>query len=195
MSALQSTRDKINGTEVRVTEWLVRYSIVLLRIGLGVVFFWFGVLKFFPGASPAQGLALNTMDVLTFGLVPASAALILLATLECAIGIGLITGKFLRLTLMLLVFQMLGAWSPLLLFPGEAFIQFPYAPTLEGQYIIKNIVLVGAGLVIGATLRGGRIVERPEILLRTDRTALVKQVRRSEDYKSYGRSNREHTRR
>lgn len=168
---------------------------MLLRIGLGVVFFWFGVLKFFPGASPAQGLALNTMDVLTFGLVPASAALILLATLECAIGIGLITGKFLRLTLMLLVFQMLGAWSPLLLFPGEAFIQFPYAPTLEGQYIIKNIVLVGAGLVIGATLRGGRIVERPEILLRTDRTALVKQVRRSEDYKSYGRSNREHTRR
>ena len=192
---MQDLRGKINGTEIRVTEWLVRYSIVLLRIGLGVVFFWFGVLKFFPGASPAQGLALNTMDVLTFGLVPASAALILLATLECAIGIGLITGKFLRLTLMLLVFQMLGAWSPLLLFPGEAFIQFPYAPTLEGQYIIKNIVLVGAGLVIGATLRGGRIVERPEILLRTDRTALVRQVRRSEDYKSYGRSNRERTRR
>lgn len=192
---MQGLSGKIDHAEVRITGWLIRYSITLLRIGLGVVFFWFGVLKFIPGASPAQELALNTIDVLTFGLIPASAALILLATLECAIGIGLITGKFLRLTLVLLVFQMLGAWSPLFLFPGEAFIQFPYAPTLEGQYIIKNIVLVGAGLVIGATLRGGRIVEKPEILLRRDQAAPVTRSRRAEDYKSYGRSNRERTRR
>ncbi len=191
---MQELVGKLDQAEVRVTGWLIRYSIVLLRIGLGIVFFWFGVLKFIPGASPAQELALNTIDVLTFGLIPASAALILLATLECAIGIGLITGRFLRLTLVLLVFQMLGAWSPLFLFPGEAFIHFPYAPTLEGQYIIKNIVLIGAGLVIGATLRGGRIVEKPEILLRRDQSAPVR-GRRAEDYKSYGRSNRERTRR
>jgi hypothetical protein len=44
------------------------------------------------------------------------------------------------------------------LFPGEAFLRIPYAPTLEGQYIIKNMVLISAGLVIGATVRGGRIV-------------------------------------
>ncbi len=86
----------------------------------------------------------------------------LLATLECAIGLGLILGKFMRFTLLLLCFQMLGAWLPLLLFPGEAFTQAPYAPTLEGQYIIKNIVLVGAGLVIGATVRGGRMVAAQE---------------------------------
>lgn len=192
---MQALFSKIDSAEVRVTGWLIRYSIVLLRIGLGIVFFWFGVLKFFPGASPAQELALNTTEVLTFGLVPASVNLAVLAILECLIGLGLITGKFLRPTLVLLVFQMLGAWSPLFLFPGEAFIQFPYAPTLEGQYIIKNIVLVGAGLVIGATLRGGRIVEKPEILLRADRAAPVVRSRRAEDYKSYGRSNREHTRR
>jgi uncharacterized membrane protein YphA (DoxX/SURF4 family) len=192
---MQELVGKIERAEVRVTGWLIRYSIMLLRIGLGIVFFWFGVLKFFPGASPAQELALNTTEVITFGMVPASAALILLATLECAIGIGLITGKFLRLTLVLLVFQMLGAWSPLFLFPGEAFIQFPYAPTLEGQYIIKNIVLVGAGLVIGATLRGGRIVERPEILLRADKVASARQTRRAEDYSSYRRFNKERTRR
>lgn len=192
---MQSLRGKIDGAEIRATQWLIRYSIVLLRIGLGIVFFWFGVLKFIPGASPAQDLALNTIDVLTFGLIPASAALILLATLECAIGIGLITGKFLRLTLVLLVFQMLGAWSPLFLFPGEAFIQFPYAPTLEGQYIIKNIVLVGAGLVIGATLRGGRIVSKPEILLNFGRANPPAPVRRAENYASYGRPNRERNRR
>jgi hypothetical protein len=60
-----------------------------------------------------------------------------------------------RLTLLLLAFQMIGAASPLLLFPGEAFTQWPYAPTLEGQYIIKNLVLASAGVLIGATVRGG----------------------------------------
>jgi hypothetical protein len=53
---------------------------------------------------------------------------------------------------------MLGTITPLLLFPGEAFLRIPYAPTLEGQYIIKNMVLISAGLVLGATVRGGRIV-------------------------------------
>jgi uncharacterized membrane protein YphA (DoxX/SURF4 family) len=192
---MQGLAAKLDQAEVHVTGWLIHYSITLLRIGLGLVFFWFGVLKFFPGASPAQELALNTTEVLTFGMVPAGVNLVVLATLECAIGLGLVTGKFLRLTLVLLVFQMLGAWSPLFLFPGEAFTQFPYAPTLEGQYIIKNIVLIGAALVIGATLRGGHIIEKPEILLRRDQSAPVTRSRRAEDYKSYGRSNRERTRR
>lgn len=55
-----------------------------------------------------------------------------------------------------------GTLTPLVLFPGEAFMHFPYAPALEGQYIIKNLVLIGAGLVIGATVRGGRIVPEPQ---------------------------------
>jgi hypothetical protein len=48
------------------------------------------------------------------------------------------------------------------LFPDEVFLRFPYAPTMEGQYIIKNLVLVSAGLVIGATVRGGGLVADPE---------------------------------
>ncbi len=148
--------------DTRITSWLSRYSVAALRIGMGIVFLWFGVLKFFPGMSPAQDLAVRTIDVLTLGLVPASASIVLLAALECTIGLGLIVGKFLRFTLLLLSFQMLGAWLPLLFFPGEAFTQPPYAPTLEGQYIIKNAVLIGAGLVIGATVRGGRIVSNPK---------------------------------
>jgi uncharacterized membrane protein YphA (DoxX/SURF4 family) len=139
----------------RLTSWMARYGVVTLRVALGVIFLWFGVLKFFPGLSPAQTLAAKTIDLLTFGLVPAGASLVLLATLECAIGLGLISGKLMRLTLLLLLFQMVGAVSPLALFPGEVFSAFPYAPTLEGQYIIKNVVLVSAGLVIGATVRGG----------------------------------------
>ena len=100
--------------------------------------------------------------MLTFGLVPGGVSLVLLATLECAIGLGLISGRPMRLTLLLLAFQMVGAASPLVLFPGEAFTAFPYAPTLEGQYIIKNVVLVSAGLVIGATVRGGGLTANPQ---------------------------------
>jgi predicted permease len=56
---------------------------------------------------------------------------------------------------------MLGTVTPVFLFPNEVFTALPFAPTLEGQYIIKNIVLVSAGLVIGATVRGGRVVADP----------------------------------
>lgn len=147
----------LDPVDARITHWMARHGIVLLRVALGVVFIWFGFLKFFPGLSPAQTLAIDTINVLTFGLVPAGAAIVLLASLECLIGVGLVSGKFMRLTLFLLAFQMLGAASPLLIFPGEAFTAFPYAPTLEGQYIIKNLVLVSAGIVIGATVRGGHL--------------------------------------
>jgi len=136
---------------------MARYGVLTLRVTLGIVFLWFGMLKFFPGLSPAQTLAVKTIDVLAFGLLPSSVGLVLLALLECAIGLGLISGKFIRLTLLLLAFQMVGAASPLFLFPAEVFTQFPYAPTLEGQYIIKNLVLVSAGIVIGATVRGGAL--------------------------------------
>jgi uncharacterized membrane protein YphA (DoxX/SURF4 family) len=145
--------------DARLTQWMAHYGAASLRATLGVVFFWFGILKFFPGLSPAQTLAVKTIDVLTLGHLPAGASLVLLAILECAIGLGLISGKFMRLTL-LLAFQMIGAASPLLLFPGAVFTQFPYAPTLEGQYIIKNLVLVSAGAVIGATVRGGVLTPR-----------------------------------
>jgi uncharacterized membrane protein YphA (DoxX/SURF4 family) len=148
--------------DVGITRWLSRYSIAVLRIGLGVVFLWFGMLKFFPNLSPAQDLAVRTIDTLTFGWVTAGLSVALLAALECAIGLGLITGRFMRLTLLLLALQMIGAATPLVFFPGEAFNNIPYAPTLEGQYIIKNIVLIGAALVIGSTVRGGRIVAVPE---------------------------------
>lgn len=159
MSALQDRFDRIDRA---ITEWLARHGITLLRISLGVVFFWFGVLKFFPDLSPAQALATRTIETLSFGLVKANVSLPVLATWECLIGLGLITGRFMRITLLLLIVQMLGTITPIFLFPNEVFTRIPYAPTLEGQYIIKNMVLVSAGLVIGATVRGGELVADPE---------------------------------
>jgi uncharacterized membrane protein YkgB len=144
--------------DIRITEWLARHGITLLRIGLGIVFLWFGALKLIPGASPAEDLAGKTVEVLTFGLMRPSVSVTVLAVWECVIGLGLISGLLLRATLLLLLLQMLGTLTPLLFFPAETFTRLPYAPTLEGQYILKNLVLIGAGLVIGATARGGRIV-------------------------------------
>ncbi len=154
--------DLYSQVDVRLTRWMARHGIGLLRISLGVVFLWFGILKFFPGLSPAEDLAARTVTRLSLGLLSPAAALALVATLETVIGLGLMTGRALRFTLLLLAFQMLGTVTPLFLFPGEAFAVFPYAPTLEGQYIIKNLVLVSAGIVLGATVRGGRLVADPE---------------------------------
>ena len=146
----------------RLTRWMARHGVALLRISLAVTFLWFGALKFFPGGSPAEDLAARTFSRLTGGWVTAGVSLPVLAAWECLIGLGLITNLFLRTTLLLLFVQMLGTLTPLVLFPSETFTRFPYAPSLEGQYIIKNLVLVTAALVIGATVRGGGLVAEPE---------------------------------
>ena len=132
-------------------------GIRLLRLSLGIVFVWFGVLKFFPGLSPAQSLAGETIEALSFGILSSSQAILMLAIWESLIGLGLLTGLFLRGTLFLLWLQMLGTMTPLILFPDLCFQSFPLVPSLEGQYIIKNLVLVSAGIVIGATARGGQL--------------------------------------
>src|SRR6187455_2968315 len=146
--------------DIQITTWMAKHAVTFARITLGIVFFWFGVLKFFPGLSPAEQLAGRTIERITFGMVTANLALPILATWECVIGIGLFTGVALRATLLLLFVQMLGTLLPLVLFPAETFIVFPVAPTLEGQYIIKNLVLISAAIVVGATVRGGRLVTK-----------------------------------
>jgi uncharacterized membrane protein YkgB len=154
---------ELQAIDRRVTHWLAEHGLILLRISIGLIFFWFGVLKFWPGLSPADELAADTIDRLSFGLVDGSAARVPLAILETAIGIGLVTGRLMRVTLLLLVGQMLGTVTPLFLFP-EITWSDPFVPTLEGQYILKNIVLVSAALTIGATVRGGGLVDDPEVL-------------------------------
>ncbi len=157
MSRLPEVAERFDEAAAR---WMARHGILALRLSLGLVFVWFGALKFFPGLSPAQTLAADTIAKLSFGLVPATTALPVLAAWEVAIGLGLLSGVAMRFTLLLLWTQMLGTVTPLLFFPELCFTHVPYAPTLEGQYIIKNLVLVSAGLVIGATVRGGRLDSR-----------------------------------
>jgi putative oxidoreductase len=137
-----------------IHRWLDRHSITLLRISMGTVIFGFGILKYFPGVSPAENLILTSTHLLTFGLVPGRVAMVLLATVECAIGLSLITSRGLRVTIYLLVMWVLGILSPAVLLPGRLFSGPDHAPTLEGQYVLKDIILLTASLVIAAaTLR------------------------------------------
>jgi uncharacterized membrane protein YkgB len=142
---------------------MAAHGMTFLRVSIGVVFLWFGVLKFWPGLSPADQLAMETIDTLFLGLVPETLARVSLAILETTIGVGLIFGKALRLTLLLLIGQMFGTVTPLVLFPDVTWAGF-LVPTLAGQYILKNTVLVSAALTIGATVRGGGLVDDPAAL-------------------------------
>lgn len=153
LTALEAQYERIDRA---VTRWMARYGILLLRVGLGAVFLWFGALKLVPGLSPAEDLVRNT----TYFVDP-EWFLPVLAVWEMAIGLGLIFGRFMRLTLLLLFLQMPGTALPLVVLPGVVWTVFPYGLTLEGQYIVKNLVLIAAGLVLGGTVRGGRLEPEP----------------------------------
>jgi uncharacterized membrane protein YkgB len=147
---------RFDAADRRITHWMARAGIPILRIALGVVFVWFGALKLVPGLSPAEELVLATVPFL-----PGHTFMTILALWEIAIGVGFLTGRALRLTILLLFLQMPGTLSPIFLLPELVFTVFPYGLTLEGQYIVKNLVLISAALVIGATVRGGSLVEEP----------------------------------
>jgi uncharacterized membrane protein YphA (DoxX/SURF4 family) len=149
----------VDAGEAAIHRWLMRYSIIALRISMGAVYFGFGILKYFPGMSPAQDLALATTHLLSFGLVPAvvpsGVAMALIATLECAIGLLLIAGRWLRPAICMLAVQLAGILSPAVLLAGRLFAGPHHMPTLEGQYVLKDVILVAVAMVIATTVRGG----------------------------------------
>lgn len=145
--------DKIDRS---ITHWMASYGLIILRLGLGVVFLWFGALKLAPGASPAEDLVRNTIY-----FVDPDIFLPVLAIWEMLIGVGLLSGKYLRLTLLLLFAQMVGTALPLAVLPETVWTTFPFVLTLEGQYIVKNLVIIGSAIVLGGTVRGGRLVPEP----------------------------------
>lgn len=148
----------IGSLEATLAGWLARHSVELLRISLGLVFLGFGVLKFVPGLSPAESLAADTLEILTFGLVPARVGLVGVAALESLIGLLLLSGRGLRVALVLLAVELVGILSPLVLLPGAMFRADPIAPTLAGQYVLKDVIIAAAGLVVAARTLGARMV-------------------------------------
>lgn len=125
-----------------------RNALSILRISIGIIYLWFGILKFFHGYSPAEDLAINTINKLTFGLIPEPLNITLLATWECALGVLLIAGKWMRTALVLLLIHMACTFTPLLFFPSVSFKYAPYGFTLVGQYIMKNIIIICAAIIM-----------------------------------------------
>lgn len=158
MKFLKSIYDLI---DVPLTNWMAANGIKFLRWSIALIFIWFGGLKFFPGASPAEALAGGSIELLTFGLVPASVGLPILAAWEVLIGVGMLVPKFMRFTILLLYVQMMGTFSPVFIMPEVVFNSFPLVLTIEGQYILKNLIVITAALIIGATVRGGKLVANP----------------------------------
>lgn len=120
----------------------------LLRWAIGINYFWFGILKFFDGLSPAEVLAKDTIRVLTFGMIPDDLNLLLLAIWEVAIGIFFLSGYFIRFGAMAAIVHMIFTFMPLFFFPDVSFSHAPYGFTIVGQYIVKNLVFLAALCII-----------------------------------------------
>lgn len=125
-----------------------RNYLALLRISIGIIYIWFGALKFFHGYSPAEDLAINTINKLTFDFIPGNVNIVLLAIWEVALGLLLIAGVWMRTALIFLFVHMACTFTPMLFFPDVSFKYAPYGFTLVGQYIMKNIIIICAALVL-----------------------------------------------
>ncbi|MBU2947746.1 DoxX family protein [Zobellia uliginosa] len=119
-------------------------KISLLQISIAIVYLWFGSLKFFNDISPAEELAKETITSLTFGLIPPKISIIILAVIEVAIGIFLLLDLFRKQTVIVTLLHMICTFSTLLLLSEASFTYSPFAPTLLGQYVIKNLIIIAA---------------------------------------------------
>jgi uncharacterized membrane protein YphA (DoxX/SURF4 family) len=138
-----------------VIPFLRRVAVPVLRISLGVVFVWFGLLKIFE-VSPVSELVARTVywvdpDV----IVP------VLGAFEVTVGMLLLLGRALRLTLFLFVLQMLGTFLTFFVLPNVTFRDGnPFLLTVEGEFVVKNLVLISAALVVGTTVRRAKAARR-----------------------------------
>jgi len=144
--------DKIDSA---IARWMACNGHFLLRVSLSVIFIWFGALK--PlGLSPAQALITKTVywfDPAIF--IP------ILGWWEILIGACLLIRPLIRIGILLLFLQMSGTVLPLFILPEVCFKQVPFVLTLEGQYIIKNLILISAAIVVGGTVRKSPESGRP----------------------------------
>ncbi|GEM_PF-435274 len=144
---LRTAKRRFDRLDRVIADWMERLGIPTLRVGLGIVFIWFGGLKV-VGGSPAAELVGATVYVVDPALfVP------ILGVWEVLIGLCLLYRPLIRLGILLLFLQMPGTFLPIVLLPEVVFVTFPFELTVEGQYIIKNLVIIGAALVVGGTVR------------------------------------------
>jgi len=123
-----------------------------VRISFGIIFIWFGILK--PlGLSSAEPLVIATVPWLP--VFEGGTWVEIIGWWEVAIGVAFLFRRTIRIAIALLALQMVGTFMPLIFLPEITFQagRLPYGPTLEGQYIIKNLMIISAALVVGGTVR------------------------------------------
>lgn len=141
------TSNRLDRWDAAIAAWMDKWGRLGLRYSLAIVFIWFGILK--PlGMSPAADLAARTVY-----WIPAEIFIPILGWWEVLIGVCLLFRPLIRAAIFLLFLQMPGTMLPLVLLPDVCYTNFPWGLTIEGQYIIKNLILISAGLVIGGTVR------------------------------------------
>lgn len=159
MGHTTSRPSRLTRIDTAAHRFLVRRSLLLLRVSVGVIFAFFGALKLVPGLSPAEGLVMEAIQAMTRGVVPGRAGVAFTGAVEVALGVLLVTGRLRRLTIYVLGLELVGILAPLVLLPTRLF--EGVMPTLEGQYVLKDIILFAAGMVLAATIRGGHLVAGP----------------------------------
>lgn len=138
-------------TDEAIVRWMRRAGTPAMRIAIGIIFIWFGILK--PlGISPASSLVMDT--VVWLPLFQPEAWLAIIGYWEVAIGLSFLFQRTTRFAIALLMLQMVGTFMPLVCLPGVTFQEggIPFAPTMEGQYIIKNLLIIAAAIAIGGTV-------------------------------------------
>lgn len=144
--------DRIDRLDERIASLMRRWGTPALRHSLAVIFVWFGALK--PlGISPAAPLVEATVAWLP--LLEPQTWVSVIGWWEVLIGLTFLSRRTVRVAIALLALQMTGTFLPLVLLPEVTFQPggFPYAPTIEGQYIVKNLLIISAALVLGGTVR------------------------------------------
>ena len=119
----------------QTTKGRLALKLKVLTFSIGLIFFYFGVLKFFPTISPAEQIGSTTVCKICFNLISPELCLILLAILETLMGIGLMMRKYLRFTIFVAIAHLTMTFTPLLFFPELIFQDSLISPTLLGQYL------------------------------------------------------------
>jgi hypothetical protein len=143
-----STVIRNDRTAMANAETITPQEPTFLRLSAGFIYFYFGFLKFFPDLSPAELVSGQTLMRLSLNWLDAHTVLWWLAVVECTIGLSFLFNVFLRWVFFLFLVHQAGTFLPLFLLPEITFKFVPFAPTLEGQYILKNLVSVAAGWTV-----------------------------------------------
>jgi len=130
-----------------VADWMERWGHRIHRLTLALVFFWFGTLKI-VGYESATSLIAHTVYFASPEIVVP-----ILGLWEVAIGICLFVLPLVRIALLLLAVRLPGTFLALVLKADICFVEQPWVPSLEGQYLVKDFLLFGAALVVGGTVR------------------------------------------